>query len=155
MFIYHTVLRDYCLFDYFSADCPTGSVILMEEALYGRMQLGTCLTRDIGFMDCSRYVLMLSRAMRYPILHFRRCFWNFIAIAIVLSICIPLHRDVLLLMDRFCSGQHSCRFKVAQLEEFTSPCPSDMVSYLQARYTCLEGGWVSTFRIGPFVQNNQ
>ena len=43
-------------------------------------------------------------------------------------------------MDRFCSGQQSCRVRVVELEDFTRPCP-DMFSYLQARYTCLEGGW--------------
>ena len=49
-------------------------------------------------------------------------------------------RDVLLIMDRFCSGQQSCSVRVVKLEEFTSPCP-DMNSYLQAMYTCLEGKW--------------
>ena len=55
---YHTVLRDYCLVDDFIAECPIGSIIMMEEARFGRMQLGTCLTRDIGYMDCSRYAFI-------------------------------------------------------------------------------------------------
>ena len=47
-------LRDYCEDDIFHAECPVGEVVDVEEALYGRMKLGTCLTLNIGFMNCFR-----------------------------------------------------------------------------------------------------
>ena len=49
-------LRDYCETDTFRAHCPHGEVVLMQEARYGRMGVGTCLEIDIGFMGCFRYV---------------------------------------------------------------------------------------------------
>ena len=46
--------HDYCVGTGFTAECPTGEILLMQEAIYGRMELGTCLTLDIGFMNCQR-----------------------------------------------------------------------------------------------------
>ena len=106
---------------------------MMEEALYGRMQLGTCLKIDMGYMDCSRYgewIWHLSKTLVHEMLF---------SILKLIFIYVAICRDVLLIMDRLCSGQQSCRVRVVQLEEFISPCP-EVVSYLQARYTCLEGG---------------
>ena len=34
---------DYCFWETFDASCPHGSVILMTEAKYGRMQRGRCI----------------------------------------------------------------------------------------------------------------
>ena len=50
----HTVLRDYCENGNFYAECPTGEIVVVEEAKFGRMELGTCLKLDIGFMNCFR-----------------------------------------------------------------------------------------------------
>ena len=134
---HHAVLRDYCLVDEFIAECPTGSIIMMEEAQYGRMQLGTCLKRDFGYMDCSRYEFTVL----YFMLTIRMLHTTWVCSVLQrLGSCLSLYSDVMQIMDRFCSGKRTCRVRVVQLEDFTSPCP-DMFSYLQARYTCLEGGW--------------
>ena len=53
-----TELLDYCDDDVFEAQCSSGMVVLVEEARYGRMGLGTCLKRDFGFIDCYRLVLL-------------------------------------------------------------------------------------------------
>ena len=47
-----TVLQDYCDTDYFQAECPHGAVVVIKEARFGRMALGTCLTEDYGHLDC-------------------------------------------------------------------------------------------------------
>ena len=49
-----TGLQDYCVEQGFHAECPDGTVLLMEKALYGRMELGDCLTYDVG-LNCQRY----------------------------------------------------------------------------------------------------
>ena len=50
----HSELRDYCQEDSFHAECPMGEIVVIVEARFGRMELGTCLKLDIGFMDCLR-----------------------------------------------------------------------------------------------------
>ena len=47
-------LRDYCEDGIFRAECPMGEIVVVEEAQFGRMELGTCLQLDIGFMNCYR-----------------------------------------------------------------------------------------------------
>lgn len=47
---------EYCQLEMFEASCPDGSVILMQNAKYGRMKLGRCLTRDY-FVGCDADVL--------------------------------------------------------------------------------------------------
>ena len=55
MYIFiHLELRDYCADGSFHAECPAGEIVVVEEAQFGRMELGTCLTLDIGFMNCFR-----------------------------------------------------------------------------------------------------
>ena len=56
------VLRDagaaeICPWDTFNTSCSEGEVVLVQHALYGRMELGRCLTRDFGFLGCSVDVL--------------------------------------------------------------------------------------------------
>ena len=48
------VLRDYCETDFFQAECPHGQIIMVEEARYGRMELGTCIIADFGYLNCYR-----------------------------------------------------------------------------------------------------
>ena len=48
------VMQDYCEKDVFEAECPAGKIIVIEEARYGRMELGTCLVTDIGYLNCYR-----------------------------------------------------------------------------------------------------
>ena len=50
----YSELRDYCQDGIFHAECPLGEIIVMEEAQFGRMELGTCLLLNIGFMNCFR-----------------------------------------------------------------------------------------------------
>ena len=54
-------LRDYCEQDVFNAECPAGQVVLMQEARYGRMGLGTCLKHGYGSLNCFRLVTMLCK----------------------------------------------------------------------------------------------
>lgn len=49
-----TELRDYCITETFQAGCPDGHVIMIDAALYGRMQLGSCVKIDFGFVGCFR-----------------------------------------------------------------------------------------------------
>ena len=49
-----TVLQDYCDYDIFRAECQIGQVIVMEDARFGRMELGSCLTQDFGYLNCYR-----------------------------------------------------------------------------------------------------
>ena len=47
--------------------------------------------------------------------------------------------DMLSILDKKCSGRSSCQFAVNSLVFETKPCPIELRSYLQARYTCLPG----------------
>ena len=44
-------------------------------------------------------------------------------------------------MDKWCSGKYSCRVNVPDfiMDRTENPCPFELRSYLQARYTCLPG----------------
>ena len=48
------MLRDYCEKDTFEAECSPGEIVVIEEARYGRMELGTCLVNDFGYLNCFR-----------------------------------------------------------------------------------------------------
>ena len=61
-------LRDYCERETFHAYCSNSKVVLMQEAIYGRMELGTCLTVDLGFMGCFRWVYAIQLYWRYRII---------------------------------------------------------------------------------------
>lgn len=73
----------------------------MQRALYGRMRLGRCLSRDY-YVGCAA--------------------------------------DVTAELDAKCSGKQHCR---VQLPDHTLlkalACPSDLVAYLEAEYTCIAG----------------
>ena len=49
-------VRDYCLEEGFSANCDGESVIMIKTALYGRMNVGRCVTRNYGYIGCSQDV---------------------------------------------------------------------------------------------------
>lgn len=52
--------HEYCQFETFNASCSgEDQVVLMEEARYGRLRLGRCVTHDYGFLGCSSSVLDL------------------------------------------------------------------------------------------------
>ena len=46
-------IQDYCAEDGFHADCPVGEILLMQKAMYGRMEFGTCLKYAVG-LNCER-----------------------------------------------------------------------------------------------------
>ena len=43
-------VRDYCETETFNASCHHGEVIVMKSALYGRMRLGRCVRKDLGYI---------------------------------------------------------------------------------------------------------
>ena len=50
------VVQDFCQWQTFNGTCPTGSVIVIEHALYGRMRFNRCLDRSYGHVGCSTSV---------------------------------------------------------------------------------------------------
>ena len=52
-------LEEICHFETFEATCEIGHIILMEQAYYGRMELGRCVKTDFGFIGCYADVLDL------------------------------------------------------------------------------------------------
>ena len=54
LIFFHAVLHDYCQTEYFQPECPPGKIVVVEEARFGRIELGTCLTADFGYLDCYR-----------------------------------------------------------------------------------------------------
>ena len=47
------VQREFCLTESFQAGCGANEVIMIDKALFGRMSLGRCVTRDYGTLGCS------------------------------------------------------------------------------------------------------
>ncbi len=45
-------LRDYCIQEKFEAICHEDEIIIIEEAKYGRMRIGRCVTADYGNLGC-------------------------------------------------------------------------------------------------------
>ena len=43
---------EYCPRDEFAPSCGRDEVIVMTEALFGRMRIGRCITRDRGYIGC-------------------------------------------------------------------------------------------------------
>ena len=61
--VYITELKTgrYCTFEEFTAECLPNEAIVMEKALYGRMQLdGVCVKRDYGYVGCQTDVRHLA-----------------------------------------------------------------------------------------------
>ena len=54
-YVAHTAGVDYCWED-FNATCADDEVVLMTSALYGRMKIGRCLTRDY-YVGCRSDVI--------------------------------------------------------------------------------------------------
>ena len=48
---------EYCNEEDFRATCTEGEMILMEKAIFGRMEIGRCVKRDLGFLGCQVNVL--------------------------------------------------------------------------------------------------
>lgn len=55
---FFTTALDFCMHESFNANCSSGRhVILMTSALYGRMEVGRCISEDLS-VGCSANVLM-------------------------------------------------------------------------------------------------
>ncbi|ELT96967.1 hypothetical protein CAPTEDRAFT_228921 [Capitella teleta] len=52
-------IQDVCVWQTFNASCPGDSVVLMTSAQYGRMKIGTCMSRD-HFIGCASNVISLA-----------------------------------------------------------------------------------------------
>ena len=97
-------MEEYCDVESFKANCGPDKVIMMVAALYGRMQLGRCVKKDLGYVGCSA--------------------------------------DVIDVMDHLCSGRHECQFRIPDLDQYrddSQTCLSELKSYLEASYKCVEG----------------
>jgi hypothetical protein len=56
VFFFSVITKDYCPFDNFNVTCPDGEVILMMEAMYGRMRRDGCLVSDV-YIGCGNSIL--------------------------------------------------------------------------------------------------
>ena len=50
---FFAVMSEYCEDAQFTAQCGNNAVVVIVEALYGRMAIGECVTRDYGHIGCS------------------------------------------------------------------------------------------------------
>lgn len=49
--------EEYCLPEVFHAECASTELIVVDRALFGRMELGRCVTRNYGHVGCAVDVL--------------------------------------------------------------------------------------------------
>lgn len=56
-------LDEYCESENFEPECGPQEVIVMDEALYGRMKLGKCVLTDYGYVGCQADVLVHMDAL--------------------------------------------------------------------------------------------
>jgi hypothetical protein len=47
------VQHEFCITESFRAECGQNEVLMIDKALFGRMSLGRCVTRDFGHIGCS------------------------------------------------------------------------------------------------------
>ena len=47
-------MREYCDAEEFSPSCASGTTINVTSPLYGRMQIGCCVRKDLGYVGCSK-----------------------------------------------------------------------------------------------------
>ena len=57
LMLYDIITTEYCGNEIFSPTCGHDEVIVMRHALYGRMKLGKCIKRDLGFIGCQTDIL--------------------------------------------------------------------------------------------------
>ena len=49
--------EEYCLPEVFHAECASTELIVVDKALFGRLELGRCVTRNYGHIGCAVDVL--------------------------------------------------------------------------------------------------
>jgi len=71
--------EQYCQFETFNVTCPPGQVIVINEAQYGRLRIGRCVSRDYGFLGCTADVIDVldrscsgRRRCQLPVPHVRQ-----------------------------------------------------------------------------------
>ena len=95
-YIHSDITREYCNWETFNATCPSGKVIFMTSAKYGRMNMGRCLhvaaSHIVGcHEDIIRYVdfYILEEHFTFyyflTIIFFRCIKCTFITVAIMLN----------------------------------------------------------------------
>jgi len=56
-------LREYCQWETFEARCPAeDQVIVISDAVYGRMEYGRCIRPEYGYIGCKANVRRLAAA---------------------------------------------------------------------------------------------
>lgn len=53
-------LQELCLREEFTAQCPSGHVILITRARYGRIHMGRCVKRNFGELGCYQDVISMA-----------------------------------------------------------------------------------------------
>ncbi len=53
-------IREFCETETFTATCAANEVINIASARYGRMRLGRCVRKDLGYIGCYADVLHLT-----------------------------------------------------------------------------------------------
>ena len=52
MFLFFSEFKEYCIQEEFEATCEEDEVIVVQEARYGRMSIGQCVSADYGNLGC-------------------------------------------------------------------------------------------------------
>jgi Galactose binding lectin domain len=129
--------KEYCQFESFNATCSTNQVIVMEEARYGRLQLGRCVTRDYGYIGCSANVLdLLDRSCSGQ----RQCTF---VIPTLRDLVQPCPKDLTSYLDatyKCVNGECACAFQyhiVRRLHSMaTGPLPCSVHTAFRRRVGC-------------------
>lgn len=80
----------------------------------------------------ARNQVILLTAARYGRMRFGRC--------VTRDYYVGCFSDVITLLDRKCSGQRRCQLPIPNTDmQKYQPCPSDLMAYLEAEYTCVQG----------------
>jgi len=97
----------------FAPKCLKNEVILMNSALYGRMQIGRCLQMESHQL----HKILVEDPL-------------FLGCSV----------DVLSLLDKKCSGRATCELQIPDSElQREQPCHHGLISYLDANYECVTG----------------
>ena len=115
-------LEEYCVHESIQPLCPKNEVILMNDATYGRMRIGRCITSEE--VDALRVVA--GDDPRY----------------------LGCSANVLHILDRKCSGKAGCEARWSDISsENIKPCYPGLTVYLEVSYECISGKFSSTLHV--------
>ncbi len=81
---------------------------------------------------CSDNEVILITSARYGRMKLGRCLSR--------DYYVGCSADVMPQADKICSGRHSCEMSIPDTSlHKLQPCPKDLMAYLQASYTCIQG----------------